>query len=159
MPLLKCFFHTFAFLWICAFPAGAATPAQIKEVAQEMVCLCGDCNRESLATCVCSAFAVPERDRIGRLLDEGKTPQQIIDQYVATYGQLVLATPPAEGYNLLAWIAPFAALIFGIVLVRSVLLGWRGRRQATASPQPSRPPAVLDEYQERLRRELENFDR
>ena len=137
--------------------AQAATTVEIKEVAQEMVCLCGDCNRESLATCLCTAFAVPQRTHIGQLLDQGKSRQEIIDEYVSTYGQLVLAAPPPEGYNLLAWIAPFAALVFGVFLVRSVLRNWRGASSQEEAP-VSTPPPPIDTERERLRRELQRFD-
>ena len=75
-----------------AAPAFAATTEEIKDVAQELVCLCGDCNRESLATCLCTSFAVPERENIGNLLDQGKTHQEIIAEYVSTYGQIALAS-------------------------------------------------------------------
>lgn len=121
-----------------------------------MVCLCGDCNRESLATCLCTAFAVPQREHIGQLLDQGKSRQEIIDEYISTYGQIALAAPPPEGYNLLAWIAPFAALAFGVFLVRSVLRNWRGSSQEQVPT--STPPTPVDKERERLRRELDRFD-
>ena len=128
----------------------AASNKAIKDVAAEMVCLCGDCARESLATCLCS-FATQQREDIGLSLDGGKTAQETIDQYVSTYGQMVLASPPAEGINLLAWITPFAALVSGVFLIRSIL---RSRVQQA----PSTPPAVKTEQRDRLRQELERFD-
>ena len=127
----------------------AASPEAIKGVAAEMVCLCGDCARESLATCLCS-FATQQREDIGRSLDVGKTAQETIDEYVFTYGQMVLASPPAEGINLLAWITPFAALVLGVFLIRSIL---RNRVQQAPST-----PAVKTEQRDRLRKELERFD-
>ena len=127
----------------------AASPEAIKEVAAELVCLCGDCARESLATCLCG-FATQQREDIGSSLDGGKTAQETIDKYVSEYGQMVLASPPAEGVNLLAWITPFAALIFGVFLIRSIL---RNRMQE-ASPTPT----VETPQRDRLQRELERFD-
>ncbi|MEE2626846.1 MAG: cytochrome c-type biogenesis protein CcmH [Candidatus Latescibacterota bacterium] len=127
----------------------AASPEAIKEVAAELVCLCGDCARESLATCLCG-FATQQREDIGNSLDGGKTAQETIDEYVSEYGQMVLASPPAEGVNLLAWITPFAALVFGVFLIRSIL---RNRMQE-ASPTPTVETAQRD----RLQRELERFD-
>jgi cytochrome c-type biogenesis protein CcmH/NrfF len=127
-----------------------ASSAEIKEVAQELVCLCGDCARESLATCLCTDFAVPQREHIGRLLDQGKTHREIIDEYVSTYGQMALAAPPPEGINLLAWVTPFAALIFGILLIRSILRNRRTEATSTA--------VVGGAQRGRLQRELERFD-
>lgn len=164
-------------LVLCALlqPQGAAaapspvTSAQIKEVARELVCLCGSCNRESLATCICSAFAVPEREVIGDALAAGQTPQQIVDSFVERFGPRALAAPPARGYTLLAWIGPFVGLAFGVVLVRQVLLRWR---RDHASPQISiaarddafdadtaAAAANDNPVRQRLKRELDEFDR
>ena len=151
--------------WIVALvfwagPATAASSEQIKAVAQDLVCLCGDCNRESLATCICS-FATGDRDRIGTDLDGGLPQQQIIQQFVDEFGPVVLATPAAEGLNLLAWIAPITLLCLGIVLVRSVLLNWR--RAHVNSPEPG-GKGVADSgkqgssHDEILRRELDQYD-
>ena len=45
-------------LLLLALPGAsrAATSAEIKTVARDMVCLCGDCSRESLALLVVVAF-------------------------------------------------------------------------------------------------------
>jgi cytochrome c-type biogenesis protein CcmH len=137
-------------------PARAATSAEIKSVAEAMVCLCGNCSRESLATCLCTDFAVPEREKIGLALDQGVDRQQIIDRFVERFGLMVLAAPPTRGYNLLAWAAPFVALLFGMALVRTLLVNWKDGKKDV--PQPDPAPADRSEYQDRLRRELESYD-
>ena len=164
-------------LVLCAFlqPQGAAaapspvTSAQIKEVARELVCLCGSCNRESLATCICTAFAVPEREVIGEALAAGQTPQQIVDSFVERFGPRALAAPPARGYTLLAWIGPFVGLAFGVVFVRQVLLRWR-RDHATPEAGvagggdavdggPATGADIDNPVRQRLKRELDEFER
>ena len=137
-------------------PVGAATTAEIKAVAEDLVCLCGNCNRESLATCLCTDFAVPEREAIGLALDQDQTRQQIIDGYVARFGPMALAAPPHEGFNLLAWIAPFLALLFGVALVRTLLVRWKDQGQAPL--QSKAPPADHGQDPSRLRRELDHYD-
>ena len=137
-------------------PVGAATTAEIKAVAEDLVCLCGNCNRESLATCLCTDFAVPEREAIGLALDQDQTRQQIIDGYVARFGPMALAVPPHEGFNLLAWVAPFLALLFGVALVRTLLVRWKDQGQAPL--QPKAPPADCGPDSSRLRRELDHYD-
>ena len=134
----------------------AATAAEIKTVARDMVCLCGDCNRESLATCICG-FAQSERSRIGAALDAGQQQQQIMAQFVEEYGPVVLALPPAEGSNLLAWIAPILLLLLGIILVRSVLRTWRRAPADGATAEPATGGGGTG-YEERLRRELDQYD-
>jgi cytochrome c-type biogenesis protein CcmH/NrfF len=135
--------------------AGAPTPEEIKVVAKELVCLCGSCNRESLATCTCTEFAVPQREVIGAALEAGKTQDEIVADFVSRYGQMVLASPPPEGYKLLAWIAPIAALLLGVALVRTVLVRWR--RDHT-QPQPASAAAGPQGYNQRLQQELRDFD-
>ena len=137
-------------------PVGAATTAEIKAVAEELVCLCGNCPRESLATCLCTDFAVPERETIGSALDQGQTRQQIIDGYVARFGPMVLAIPPHEGFNLLAWVAPFLALLFGVALVRTLLVRWKDQGQAPLQSKPQ--PTNRSQDADRLRRELDHYD-
>ena len=137
-------------------PASAVTPEEIKVVAKELVCLCGTCNRESLATCTCGEFAVPQREVIGAALDAGKTKDEIIADFVARYGQMVLASPPPEGYKLFAWIAPFVALLLGVVMVRSVLFKWC--REHALPPPPPSTPSGPEGYNQRLQQELKDFD-
>jgi cytochrome c-type biogenesis protein CcmH/NrfF len=131
----------------------AITPEEIKVVAKELVCLCGSCNRESLATCTCTEFAVPQREIIGAALEAGKTKDEIVADFVSRYGQMVLASPPPEGYKLLAWIAPIVTLVLGIALVRTVLLKWRRE-----PPPPVSATAGPQGYSQRLQQELKDFD-
>lgn len=157
MQRLSLLFILSALLFV---PAGAATSEKTKEVARNLVCLCGDCNRESLATCVCG-YAASQREVISTALDAGTKPEKIIAQFVGTYGSVVMAIPPRKGYNLLAWIVPIAIMVIGGLILRSVLLGWR-RDHRSSDPDKADPPvqedAGTDAYKDRLRRDLNNFD-
>lgn len=152
---LVCCLLVAALLLAVTQPVSAATPEEIKVVAKDMVCLCGSCSRESLATCTCTEFAVPERDKIGAALDAGKSHDEIVANFVSRFGQMVLASPPPTGYRLLAWIAPITALILGVFLVRTVLLKWRKEQVQT---QPVSAAAGPREYNQRLQQELKDFD-
>jgi len=140
-----------------AAPGGAApSTEQIKAVARDMVCVCGTCNRESLATCLCG-FATAEREAIGDMLHTGQTSQQIVDSYVERFGPMGLAEPP-EGYDVV-WVVPFLMLGVGILGVRQVLVYWRSDRQPAASPtqaaEAAQKPGV---YNDRLRADLDDFE-
>lgn len=137
----------------------AATPEQLREVTQELVCLCGTCNHESLTSCICG-FAEGQRQNITQALDAGKTKEQVIAQLIDEYGRMVLATPPAEGFNLVAWLAPFALLGFGLIVLRTVLVSWRrSQTAATSNPNPASGAAPQPgDYEERMRRELKNYE-
>lgn len=152
---MACLLVIAAFFLTVPMPGSAATPEEIKVVAKDLVCLCGSCNRESLATCTCGEFAVPEREKIGVALDAGKSHDEIVADFVSRFGQMVLATPPPEGYRLLAWIAPITALLLGVFLVRTVLLKWRREHVQT---QPVATATGPQEYNQRLQQELKDFD-
>jgi cytochrome c-type biogenesis protein CcmH len=83
----------------------------------------------------------------------GQSKQQIKDELVAQFGTKVLAAPPAKGFNLLAWLLPFAAL-FGGALVLG-LLAWRwSRNRDPSAPTPRLSPAL----ERRVDEELARFD-
>jgi cytochrome c-type biogenesis protein CcmH/NrfF len=167
--------HLIVLLW-CGFLfpqlATAAPPvvtsSQVKEVAKDLVCLCGTCNRESLATCLCTAFAVPERQTIEAALAAGDSPQQIIESFVDRFGPQALAVPPTRGYALLAWIGPFVGLAFGLVLVRGAVVRWRRAHDhlapivltndASDDEKPSGDQQDVGKIKQRLERELDEFD-
>lgn len=149
------------------FPSPAATeradggfpsPERIKQVASELVCLCGSCNRESLATCVCTAFAVPEREGIGRQLTSGMSPEEIVASYVERFGNSVLIEPPPGGARWISRLTPVLVLIAGILSVLAVLNRWLRRN---ADRVAESPPQGGDRsgYESRLREELARMDR
>ena len=138
----------------------AATPTQIKEIAKDLVCLCGTCNRESLSTCLCN-YGVAQRDKIGKEIDIGKTNNEIIQSFTLEFGDVVLASPRAEGVNLLAWIIPIVALLLGAIILRLFVI----RRVDTSTPYSNEVGNTLssdsrldDKQQKRLQNELKQFD-
>ena len=136
----------------------SATPAQVKEIAENLVCLCGTCNRESLSTCLCN-HGQSERDRISREIDRGKATNEIIKDFRDEFGDVVLASPPAEGINLLAWIAPITALLLGAIILRLFIK----RRVETPFLSNSRETSpqknpLDDEQHKRLQNELKQFE-
>ena len=59
------------------------------------------------------------------MIDSGQTEEQIIAAYAEKYGYTVLSSPPASGFNLLAYILPFAALLFGALIAVYVARTWK----------------------------------
>ena len=139
---------------LCAPARAAPPPERVKATAADLVCLCGTCNRESLATCLCQ-FAIAERESIALRLEEGQGPEEIVAAYVERFGPMGLANPP-EGYGFV-WVIPFLVLAGGALGVRHVLSRWhRGGPPEAAPPgAPASRPSPLDEQ---LRRELDGFE-
>ncbi len=93
------------------------------------------------------------RQGIRTMLSEGKNRQEILDFYVATYGERILAMPPARGFNLMAYLLPGLFLVVGGWTTTALLRKWRQDRSPdvfdTSHPPPERA------YAERLERELQ----
>ena len=65
------------------------------------------------------------------LVSGGYSAQEIIEAFVGVYGERVLMAPRASGFNLLGWVAPFAALGGGAIVVAVLLRAWRRPAPAT----------------------------
>lgn len=97
------------------------------------------------------------RERIAAGVSESEIKAELVDQF----GEGVLAAPPKEGFNLLAWLLPLAGAAVAVAVLAFALWRWsRGRADAEVAADPSvngRPP--LDpELERRLDEELARFD-
>lgn len=104
-----------------------------------------------------SATADEIRLDIRNMLSAGKSEREILDHYVSIYGERILASPSARGFNLLAWLFPgifFVACAFYVVLL---LHRWTLSRSANiAADSPGKP--LDDSYMRRLEKELREFE-
>jgi cytochrome c-type biogenesis protein CcmH len=94
--------------------------------------------------------------QIRAALQQGYTEKQILDSFVAAYGERILAKPKAVGFNLMAWILPAIAILLGGVGA------WKFPRHSSQPPakvKPAKPAPSDDPYAQRLERELEEFDK
>jgi cytochrome c-type biogenesis protein CcmH/NrfF len=94
-----------------------------------------------------------ELDELRTGIANRESDQQILDSFVVKYGAVVLAAPTTHGFDLLAWIAPFA--VFGAALLGTILLVRRWSADGTLAAATA--PAVMDpeerERREQIRRE------
>jgi cytochrome c-type biogenesis protein CcmH len=98
----------------------------IKRIEQGLRCTCG-CNLD-IYTCRTTDFSCtysPDLHReVVALRDSGKTAQQIVDAFVAKYGEKVLMAPDPKGFNLAGYLVPGVAIaVAGAVL--AVVIGRR----------------------------------
>ena len=54
---------------------------------------------------------------IREMVSQGLTRQQVLDKFVAIYGEKILAIPKAEGFNLTAWIMPAVVFVLGVFIM------------------------------------------
>ncbi len=100
-----------------------------------------------------SPVAEEMRRDIRTMLAAGKSEQEILDLYVAKYGERILTTPPARGFNLLVYILPLIIAMAGIAGVISALKRWLALRRPSSAM-----PAIGEEYLDRIDQELRDLD-
>ncbi len=71
-----------------------------------------------------SQVALEMQDEIPRMVASGKTDREILDYYIAKYGERVLVEPEGKQWWVMN-LVPVAFLIFGLVAAVLVLQKWR----------------------------------
>ena len=88
------------------------------------------------------------------MIAKGMSRQRIIAVFRGQYGEKILSAPTVEGFNLLAWIIPFAAVFAGCFLIVGAVGRWRANAAPNSSdPDDGRPP-YDPELKQRLERDL-----
>jgi cytochrome c-type biogenesis protein CcmH len=90
-------------------------------------------------------------------LAAGWTEKQIDDHFVAELGPQVLATPPTHGFDLLAWLLPFAAIVSGAAAVGLGARAWLRNKDEDETPEDDGPP-LAPNLELRVDQELARFD-
>jgi cytochrome c-type biogenesis protein CcmH len=96
---------------------------------------------------------------VSRLIEQGKTEEQIKDALVAEYGQEVLALPEKEGFSLSAYLVPIVAFILAAIALALAVARWRRAGGGGGSGKPA--PAAAGpkgEDAERLDADLARYD-
>ena len=140
-------------------PVIARTPLE-REMQKKIICMCRDCGRQLLSECQCPK-AVKMRAELAKLVSDGKTEQQIVDYYIATYGsEEPLASPIDRGFNRLAWVVPYVLGSAGLLLVGVVAVKWTRRQPDANAPAPAAQAGepVDPGLESRLDEELRDLD-
>ena len=75
------------------------------------------------------------------LYDDGKNAQQILDAFVAKYGEKVLMAPEPKDFNLVGYLLPGVVITLGAVVL-ALVIGRRERRKSLALAAASTGPAA-----------------
>ena len=87
---------------------------RVNQVSQSL--MCPVCQGQSVAESN-SNLAHDMRQIIRKKLQDGESEAEIIAYFVNSYGETILASPPAKGINWLLWILPGLAVIIGGVVI------------------------------------------
>ena len=120
-----------AMLWIGARPrpTDGVSDDRLYAIASQLKCL--QCAGESVAGSQ-SSIAIKMREEIRREMRAGRSDDEILDRFVASYPTEVLLNPPRSGLTLLVWVAPVVVVAVGAVGVASSMAAarrFRGRRR------------------------------
>lgn len=158
LKLLTALGFAFAALLLLFGSAGAQdgqpsfpTDNDVNAVAKKLYCpVCPNTPLDVCETKACVDWRAQIKDQLG----SGWSEAQVIDYFVAQYGERVLAEPQRRGFTSFVWILPVLIVVIGIVVVWQVLSSWRAARSEHLTPPAPRyqaPPEVLAKIEKELR--------
>ncbi len=153
ISLLRGGFTTILLSATILLTTAAADPTpRFEKLGHEIMCSCS-CNELLLE---CNHVGCPNssgmRQELMAGIDRGDSDKTIFAAFVEKYGPTSLAAPTGEGFNIVAWVMPFAVLILGIGGTALLIRKWKLR--TVPMPPPSTTPRFSD-IRDRIRRETE----
>ncbi len=134
-----------------------AESATVSDISDQLICQCG-C---TLVLANCTHSECMSRDTMTTLIEQGlaqgQSEEEIIQFFVVQYGEQVLASPPKRGFNLTAWILPFAAILGGGGIIYMALKKWVWQGRQSVITAEAEVEESDEEYRRRLEKELEEF--
>jgi cytochrome c-type biogenesis protein CcmH len=120
-------------LLLGAAPSSNAKPRDpAHAITSQLICPCS-CG-EVLSGCTCETGKTMQ-GYVENAIKQGRGKDQIVGALVAQYGEVIRGAPKPEGFNLVVWVAPFAATLAGFAVAFLVLRRWVKRRSELPSPQ------------------------
>jgi cytochrome c-type biogenesis protein CcmH/NrfF len=131
--------------------AYAQNSDRAKRLGGQLMCMC-NCNQIltqcNHVGCTMSAAMLKELDQ---RVQTTSSDDLLLQSFVQEFGTKVLASPPAQGFNLLAWFIPGIAFGAGLAMVIVVIRQWRRRFELA----PAGGPPVSSEALERARQQAD----
>jgi cytochrome c-type biogenesis protein CcmH len=129
------------------------TDDDVLRVAKNLYCpVCPNTPLDVCETKACEDWRAQIRDQ----LSEGWTDQQIIDYFVAQFGERVLAEPQRKGFTSLVWFLPLIVVLVGLGIVYEILRNWR--KQGPTPVTVTSTPIIPDELLRKIEREIREMD-
>ncbi|MDE2323008.1 MAG: cytochrome c-type biogenesis protein CcmH, partial [candidate division NC10 bacterium] len=101
-------------------------------------------------------MAIQMRELILEKLQKGESPEQIRNYFVSRYGEWILLAPTRRGFNWLAWLLPFVAILGGLGVI---VLTIRRAIQRGHGPNSEASRPLDPRYASRLEAELKESER
>jgi cytochrome c-type biogenesis protein CcmH/NrfF len=139
---------------VCFSLGATDASSRFNDLGHRMICTCGCAQLLGECNHVGCPNSSGMRDELSAAIANGSSDKEILAAFSAKYGATVLAAPTMEGFNLVAWIAPFA--VFGAATLGTILLVRRwtvGKTQAAVGPGLSGTNLASFDPAEQARRE------
>ena len=129
---------------------------RFNDLGHRMMCVCG-CS-QILLECNHVGCQYSDRMRAELLvgLDRGDNDDLVLQSFVQKYGTTVIAAPTTTGFNRVAWIMPYLALVLGLATVILIVRAWKSR--PLILPEGAVAPAKgaeLLQYRDQARKDTE----
>lgn len=157
MRRLRSSLLVFALAALCL--AQGTTPLanpRVRRLGDQLMCLCGCGSSVTSCNMLECSHSGPARQKLLAMVNAGMSDQAILDAFVQQYGLQILVRPPAQGFNLLGYVMPFAGILVGLAFVWWVIK--RFRKPLAVAAGPELDPDTLARYRARIDRELEKLD-
>ena len=116
---------------ICFTMGVSEDGARFENLGHRLMCTCGCAQLLGECNHVGCPSSASERKELAAAIAAGKNDREIIAMFAVKYGGSIKAAPDTEGFELIAWIAPFAVFAAGIIgtilLVGKVIEGGHGQ--------------------------------
>jgi cytochrome c-type biogenesis protein CcmH/NrfF len=141
---------------VCLSLAATDPQAHFDKLGNGLMCTCG-CEQQ-LLKCdhVGCTFRGEEMDMLKNGIASGQNDSLILQSFVQRYGATVLSAPTTEGFDLLAWIMPFAVAAVALIGTIFLVQHWAKNQAKLASATAPLAPAdakAEESMRERIRRE------
>jgi cytochrome c-type biogenesis protein CcmH/NrfF len=135
---------------------GAGDESRFNDLGHRLMCVCS-CNQILLE---CNHVGCNYSDRMRRELmtaiQHGDSDDLTLQAMVQNYGPTVIAAPTSTGFNRIAWIMPYFALIVGLTMMIAIVRAWRNRPlKASAASIPPISEAELERFRQQARKDTE----
>lgn len=141
-------------LLLALLTMGAGDDIRFNTLGHKLMCVCG-CN-QVLLECnhVGCAYSDRMRGELAASVDRGESDDLSLQSFVQKYGPTVLIAPTSSGFNRVAWLVPYLALVSGVIGLAFLVRSWSRRFQHVGHA-VSHSPEMLDAFRRQARKETE----
>lgn len=111
----------------CVREEDLTTDQRVYQLSTQL--MCPVCDGQTLDQSQ-AQLSLDMQEVIRRKVEDGESNAEIREYFVDRYGEVVLASPDAGGFNLVVWIMPLVIFVGGALLVGNAFLNMRRQRRS-----------------------------